>query len=98
MVPVVIIHKHELEAFLGNRQANPHGWLGMHPITHKRQKGVVARAFVRAAVRCDLVDLDSPGAPSVPMARLTRSWQELAPAVRWRDFRGSSNPGSPHAP
>ncbi len=66
----VIIPPQELESFLGNRQANPHGWLGMHPITYKRRKGVVARAFVRAAVRCDLVDLDSPGTPSLPMELL----------------------------
>ena len=42
----VIIPANELKAFLGNHQANPHGWLGMHPVTHKRKKGVVARAFV----------------------------------------------------
>ena len=70
MVEDVIIPKLELEAFLGNRQANPHGWLGMHPITHKRQKGVVARAFVRGAVKCELVDLDSPGVPAYPMGLL----------------------------
>jgi 1,4-alpha-glucan branching enzyme len=66
----VIIPATELEAFLGNRQANPHGWLGMHPVTYKRKKGVVARAFVRAAVKCELVDLDSPGTPALPMELL----------------------------
>ena len=66
----MIIPANELEAFLGNRQANPHGWLGMHPITYKRKKGVVARAFVRAAVKCELVDLDTPGAPALAMERL----------------------------
>ncbi len=66
----LIIPPNELEAFLRNRQANPHGWLGMHPITYKRRKGVVARAFVRAAVKCELVDLDSPGAPAHAMEQL----------------------------
>ena len=42
----------------------------MHPITYKRQKGVVARAFVRAAVKCELVDLDSPGTPAFAMELL----------------------------
>jgi 1,4-alpha-glucan branching enzyme len=55
---------------LGNQQANPHGWLGMHPVTYKRRKGVVARAFVRAAVKCEVVELDAPGAPAHAMELL----------------------------
>ncbi len=66
----VIIPPPELEAFLQNRQANPHGWLGMHPVTVGRRKGVVARAFVRGAVKCEVVDLDSPGAPGLPMEQI----------------------------
>jgi 1,4-alpha-glucan branching enzyme len=66
----VIIPAKELEAFLGNQQANPHGWLGMHPCTVKRKKGVVARAFVRAAVKCEVVELDAPGAPAHVMESL----------------------------
>ncbi|HVU18915.1 MAG TPA: 1,4-alpha-glucan branching protein GlgB [Candidatus Didemnitutus sp.] len=66
----MIIPQAELEAFLRNHQADPHGWLGMHPVTYKRKKGVVARAFVRGAVTCDLIDLDAPGAPAHPMELL----------------------------
>jgi 1,4-alpha-glucan branching enzyme len=66
----VIIPQLELDAFLQNRQSNPHGWLGMHPTTVKRRKGVVVRAFVRGAVRCEVVDLESPGAPMLPMELL----------------------------
>jgi 1,4-alpha-glucan branching enzyme len=66
----VIIPAKELEAFLRNQQANPHGWLGMHPISYKRKKGVVARAFVRAAVKCEVVELDTPGAPAHAMELL----------------------------
>ena len=63
----MIIPAKELNAFLGNHQANPHGWLGMHPLTHKGKAGVVVRAFVRAAVNCAVMELDAPGAPSHPM-------------------------------
>jgi 1,4-alpha-glucan branching enzyme len=66
----VIIPPRELEAFLYNHQADPHGWLGMHSVAFKRRKGVVARAFVRGAVTCELIDLDAPGAPSHPMELL----------------------------
>ncbi len=66
----VIIPQSELDAFLQNRQSNPHGWLGMHPVTVGRRKGVVARAFVRGAVKCEVVDLDAPGAPALAMERL----------------------------
>ena len=63
----MIIPAKELKAFLGNHQANPHGWLGMHPMTHKGKSGVVARAFVRAAVNCAVVEVDAPGSPVHPM-------------------------------
>ncbi len=66
----VIIPANELNAFLGNHQANPHGWLGMHPVVHARKRGVVVRAFVREAVKCAVVDLDAPGAPAHEMALL----------------------------
>ncbi len=66
----MIIPTKELEAFLGNHQANPHGWLGMHPLTHRDKAGVVVRAFVRAAVNCAVVELDAPGAPAHPMTRI----------------------------
>ncbi len=67
----MIIPAPELEAFLGNRQGNPHAWLGMHPVTHKRRKGVVARAFIRGATKCELVDLDNPRSPHLAMEQLS---------------------------
>ena len=66
----MIIPVNELNAFLGNHQANPHGWLGMHPETHLKVEGVVVRAFVRQAVKCAVVELDAPGAPAHPMKQL----------------------------
>ena len=66
----MIIPVNELNAFLGNRQANPHGWLGMHPLTHNQVAGVVVRAFVREAVKCAVVELDAPGAPAHEMELL----------------------------
>ena len=66
----MLIPEHELSAFLGNRQANPHGWLGMHPVQPAGVAGVVVRAFVRGATTCAVVDLDGAGAPAFPMERL----------------------------
>jgi len=66
----VIIPANELAAFLENRQGNPHGWLGMHPATIGRRKGVVVRAFLRGAVKCECVELDAAGQPAHPMELL----------------------------
>jgi 1,4-alpha-glucan branching enzyme len=63
----VIIPAKELNAFLGNHQTNPHGWLGMHPTTHEGVAGVVVRAFVRAALNCAVIELDAKGTPAHPM-------------------------------
>ncbi|MBI3885341.1 MAG: 1,4-alpha-glucan branching enzyme, partial [Opitutae bacterium] len=66
----MLIPEHELKAFLGNRQANPHGWLGMHPATVDGVAGVVVRAFVRGAKDCAVVDLDAAGQPTFALERL----------------------------
>lgn len=66
----MIIPAAELNAFLGNHQANPHGWLGMHPLKHGGKSGVVVRAFVRAAVKCAVIELDAPGTPAHVMEML----------------------------
>ncbi len=66
----MLIPEHELTAFLGNRQANPHGWLGMHPVEQAGRRGVVVRAFVRAAKSCAVVDLGAGGTPARPMELL----------------------------
>ncbi len=66
----MIIPANELNAFLGNHQANPHGWLGMHPLTLKGKEGVVVRAFVRGAVKCSVVELDAPNTPAYAMELL----------------------------
>jgi len=66
----VLIPEHELQAFLHNRQSNPHGWLGMHPVEVKGKGGVVVRAFVRGAVRCEVIDLETAGTPAHRMEQL----------------------------
>ncbi len=73
----MIIPPHELEAFLDNRQANPHGWLGMHPAKVGGRKGVVVRAFVRGAEKCDVIELDAPGAPAHRMDALAGCFFEV---------------------
>ena len=70
MKEAVIIPPAELEAFLRNRQANPHGWLGMHPHVLDGVAGVVVRAFIRDAEDCAVVELDAADAPAHAMQRL----------------------------
>ncbi len=84
----VIIPPHELAAFLENRQSNPHGWLGMHPATIGGKSGVVARAFVRGAVKCEVVELDAAGAPRHVMTQLSSlGFYEIFFAGRTEVFR-----------
>ncbi len=75
-VAPVIIPPHELAAFLENRQANPHGWLGMHPAEVDEVEGVVVRAYVRGAVQCAAIELDAPGAPAHPLTELAPGFFE----------------------
>ncbi len=66
----MIIPLNELNAFLGNHQANPHGWLGMHPLTQGTTTGVVVRAFMATAVKCAVIDLETAEARSYSMEQL----------------------------
>jgi 1,4-alpha-glucan branching enzyme len=52
------------------RHASPHSVLGMHPLTHRRSKGVVARCLVRDAVSCELVDLGGATPKAFPMVQI----------------------------
>ena len=60
----------ELDALLQGRHGNPHGLLGMHPMTHEGQPGVVVRALVQDAVRCEVVDCEREPERRYPMQRL----------------------------
>lgn len=77
----MIIPPTELAAFLENRQADPHRWLGMHRATLGRRKGVVARAFIRGAVKCEVIDLDARDTPASAL-------EQLAPEGFFEGFIG----------
>jgi len=51
----VTLSKTELKAILNARHGSPHSVLGMHPCTYRRRPGLVVRAFLRDAARCDVV-------------------------------------------
>jgi len=55
----VIISKSELASFLEAKNGNPHTFLGMHMVKRARGEGVVVRAFVREAVKCEVVELST---------------------------------------
>ena len=52
----MIATRKELDEFLRGQTAQPHELLGMHPITHNGQRGLVVRAFVQDANSCEVVD------------------------------------------
>jgi 1,4-alpha-glucan branching enzyme len=52
----MIATRKELEALLNGQHGQPHSFLGMHPVTHERRRGLVVRAFVQDARSCDVVD------------------------------------------
>ena len=52
----MIADRNELDALLQGRHGDPHALLGMHPVKHQDQQGVVVRALVRDAVTCEVVD------------------------------------------
>ena len=67
----MILATTELEALRQARVPNPHDLLGLHAATYRRQKGLVARAYLRDAVSCELVDLSSAAEVRHPLKRLT---------------------------
>ncbi|MDO8545312.1 MAG: 1,4-alpha-glucan branching protein GlgB [Opitutaceae bacterium] len=66
----MIISKTDLTTLVEAKHASPHSILGMHPLTYKRSKGVVVRAFVSGAKICEVVDLHSEPHPKFLMTRL----------------------------
>jgi 1,4-alpha-glucan branching enzyme len=63
----VIISQPELESFVHATQSRPHDFLGVHLAFPQGRRGVVARAFLPDAARCELV---VDGADCVEMERL----------------------------
>ena len=57
----VILSKTDFEDILHARTGSPHSVLGMHPCTWRKVKGLVVRALLRDAVRCEVVLTDPPG-------------------------------------
>jgi 1,4-alpha-glucan branching enzyme len=66
----VILSTADLKALLQAKHGTPHSVLGMHPIERRRSKGVVARALIRGATACEVVDLDAPKPSAFPMKLL----------------------------
>jgi len=67
---IVILSKADLNLLLEARHASPHAILGMHPVTRRKVKGVVARAFLRDVTACEVMDLETLPPRSIPMERV----------------------------
>ncbi|MFM7750435.1 MAG: GlgB N-terminal domain-containing protein, partial [Opitutaceae bacterium] len=66
----MILSKADLHLLLEARHASPHAILGMHPVTRRKVKGVVVRAFLRDVNACEVVDLESLASPAIAMERV----------------------------
>jgi 1,4-alpha-glucan branching enzyme len=55
----VILSKAELKSFIEAKNGQPHDLLGMHVLATGKNKGVVVRALVREAAKCEVVDVKS---------------------------------------
>ncbi|MBI5388213.1 MAG: 1,4-alpha-glucan branching protein GlgB [Verrucomicrobia bacterium] len=66
----MIATRKELDSLLRGQHGHPHGFLGMHPVTHQGQRGVVVRALVQDARTCDVVDFHRDPELRYPMERL----------------------------
>ncbi|AHF92748.1 glycogen branching protein [Opitutaceae bacterium TAV5] len=65
----MIISPSELKSFLEATNAQPHSFLGMHPARKGKTAGLVVRAFLKDAVRCEVVEVTPAPAPSAPAGR-----------------------------
>ena len=66
----MLISKTDLSALLDAKHPSPHSVLGMHPVTYKRSKGVVARALLHGATTCEVIELDGKTPKAHAMTRL----------------------------
>ena len=66
----MIISNRELESVLTARCSSPHDFLGLHPCHEEGKRGLVARAFVRDAARCEVIRTTPSGEKCFPMERL----------------------------
>lgn len=67
----MLIAEADLELIQKARHTSPHSVLGLHPVTYRKQKGLVARAFIRDAVSCEVVRIDGESETRYPLKKLT---------------------------
>jgi len=63
----MITTRKELDEFLRGQTRQPHALLGMHPVTHNGQPGLIVRAFVQDARSCEVVDQRPKSGKRYPM-------------------------------
>jgi 1,4-alpha-glucan branching enzyme len=83
----VILSSIDLTALIEAKHASPHSVLGMHPVTHKRAAGLVARAFLRGATACEVVEVEAQPPRSYPMTQLAEGLFEVFIPKRTEVFR-----------
>ena len=67
----IIIKKKELESLRNASCDAPHALLGLHHAVVDGRSGLVARAFLSEATRCEVVDVGDPDGQRYPLERLS---------------------------
>ncbi len=67
----MLIAEADLELLQKARHTSPHSVLGLHPALYRKQKGLVARAFIRDAISCEVVRIDGETEARYPLKKLT---------------------------
>ena len=67
----MIIKKKELESIRNATCNTPHALLGLHPAVVDGKSGLVARAFLSEATRCEVVDVSDSDGQRYPLERLS---------------------------
>lgn len=63
------MYSQELKALLSGRHRNPHRFLGMHSTDADGEKGIIVRALLWNAARCDVVDLEKGNKRRYPLRK-----------------------------
>jgi 1,4-alpha-glucan branching enzyme len=66
----MIASRKEVDDLLSGRHAQPHAFLGMHPVTRAGKRSLVVRALIQDAVSCEVVEVGRRPEKRYPLERI----------------------------
>ena len=67
----MIICNKDIESITSVNCAQPHSILGMHPYTKKNTQGLLVRAYLKDAQKCEVIDSSNLDGPYYKLRRVT---------------------------